>query len=219
MKTQDEILKRLRKLRVRYLRLYAKESQSRCPSNCKWNHTVSVPVAKSSISGSTSVVSGPGFERPVASSHSTSIVVLSESDPFVHVCIYGSENPSLWNGELCYTTEKASSCSWFKPVIQLADIENEFCSLLSDDNYVVNNYPDIAALQWVISDRIYRHKLRFFERVILFIFRFRTRIKPVLKLSEISELEHDSNNTSERDIDLDVLENEDFDPKLKNLFR
>lgn len=215
MKSREEVLRRLKKLRARYLRQYLRQSQDRRPHNCRYNHEVRVPPARSHVSD----VLGPGEERPVTPAKS--LIVLQEESHGEHpvrVCLYGCEDPASWSGELCYTEEKAESCGWFKPEKDPAEAEREFDALLSDDKYVYENYRDVAALQWVLEDRVHRHGPGLLERLWRWFVRPRSVPSPKL-LPPVAELEPTRSDTPSRDVDPDVLENPDFDPKLTNLFR
>lgn len=212
MKSREEILKRLRKLRSRYLRQHLRLSQDRLPANCSYNHEISVGPA----------LSGPARDtgaRPVAPARA-SLVVLQDAGPTT-VCLYGCEDPAAWAGELCYTREKAASCGWFKPKVDPSKAEREFDALMADDAYVYENYPDVAALQWVVDDRIHRHGPGLFERLLRWLFRSRSKVPPQLPPQELPRLPSDPGETDApaRDVDEDVLENPDFDPGLTNLFR
>lgn len=215
MKSREEVLRRLKKLRARYLRQYLRQSQDRRPHNCAYNHEVLVPPAKSHLSD----VPGPGEERPVTPAKS--LVVLQGEpcgDAPIRVCLYGCEDPAGWTGELCYTEEKAGSCEWFKPEKDLAEAEREFDALLSDDAYVYENYRDVAALQWVLEDRVHRHRPGLIERFWRWFGRPRSVPAPKL-LPPVTELDPTQLDIPSRGVDPDVLENPDFDPKLNNLFR
>lgn len=219
MKTKEEVVRRLRKLRVRYLRKHLSLSQDRLPRNCVYNHEVVVGAAKSHIPYE-EAVPGAGQDRPVASSRSTSLVVLQDDEPPMRVCTYGCEDPSTWSGDLCYTAERAASCGWFKPAKPVREAELEFDRLLEDDEYVRDRYPDVATLQWVLEDRVHKHRPGLMERILRWFFRSRTKAPPMLPPPEVEVLGPDpADGTPMRPVDQDVLENPDFDPKLTNLFR
>lgn len=215
MKSREEVLRRLKKLRARYLRQYLRQSQDRHPHNCVYNHEVLVGPARSRLSDPGEDVPGPGEDRPVVPARS--LVVLQDDRPPVRLCLYGCEDPSGWAGELCYTDEKAESCGWFKPRKDSGEAEREFDLLLSDDVYVYENYRDVAALQWVLEDRVYKHRPGLIERLWRWLGRPRSVSAP--KLLPPVELEPAKPVAPPRDVDQDVLENPDFDPKLTDLFR
>jgi len=212
VKSREEVLRRLKKLRARYLRRHLRLSQDRRPRNCSYNHEVQASPARSRFSDPGDDVSGPGDERPVQPARSSSLVVLQD-DPSVRVCLYGCEDPATWAGDLCYTDEKAESCGWFKPEKDPAEAEREFDAMLADDKYVYDHYPDVAALQWVLEDRVHRHRPGLLERLWRRLFRPKSVSKPKL-LPPVADLGSDA-----LDVDQDVLENPDFDPSLTGLFR
>ena len=65
----------------------------------------------------------------------------------------------------------------------------EFNCLMRDDEYVIDNYRDIAALQWVLCTRVKTRRFSGFERLMLLLFSFFK--SPILygrkKLSPIKE--------------------------------
>jgi len=214
VKSKEEVLRRLKKLRARYLRQYLRLSQDRLSRNCTYNHEVLVHPVKSRISDTHDL----GEARPIASARSLIVLQESREDTPVRVCLYGCKDPAEWLGELCYTKEKAESCGWFKPSKDLAEAEKEFDLLLSDDAHVYENYRDMAALQWVLEDRIHKYRPGLLERIWRWFIRSRSIPAPKLPppISEISPTRSDAPPVN---IDLDVLENPDFDSKLTNLFR
>ena len=88
---------------------------------------------------------------------------------------------------------------------------------MKNDKYVCKHYPDIAALQWVIEDRIHKYGYSLLERVLRWLFRYKIKVPKVLQSNELEELDHTFINNEV--IDPDITSNKDFDPKLKNLFR
>ncbi len=214
MKNIETIIKRLRKLRIRYLRKYLLISQNRIPKNCIYNHEITTISTKHNNYGSSFSIND---ERPVADTKTTMVVVLNDKEEFPCVCIYGCEDPSVWEGELCYTVDKAATCDFFKPIHSFNIIENEFNELMKDDEYVRKHYSDIAALQWVIEDRIYKYCPSLIERILRWLLHRKIKVPKKLPVNALKEIESDF--IDNQVIDFDIENNKDFDPKLKNLFR
>ena len=174
MRSREEVLKRLKKLRGRYARQFLKVSQDRLHRNCKHNceHLPQgqVPAAADQDGGPIRMVAGEDVEgliapdRLVRFGRSVSLVVLHDPAP-VRLCMYGSDNPASWAGELCDRDEKAASCPWFSPAVSLQSATAVFDGLMADDEYVYENYKDIAAIQWVLEDRVHKHRHGLWERL------------------------------------------------------
>lgn len=158
MKTKADIEKRLRKLRERYARKYIEASQQRRYENCAYNHKhVPSPIPSS-----------PARAAPLvyhmAPSRQVTLVVLREDKP-IHLCMYGSDDPSKWRGDICDSDDVAQSCKLFRPLVSVDQAKQEFLNLMADDEYVFNNYRDIATLQWVLGERVHVIPLTLWERI------------------------------------------------------
>jgi hypothetical protein len=75
----------------------------------------------------------------------------------------------------------------FKPRVGIENSKKEFLELLGNDEYVFDNYRDVATLQWVLGERVHERALNWFERLILwFRFSFIKVLKPTPRLPESS---------------------------------
>ena len=178
MKTKTQIESRLQKLRIRYAHKHIEATQSRCFKNCKYNieHT---PKKLNYRRIETEMELAPRIQR--------TYLVIEDNNPTVHLCMYGAENAAKWLGETCDEDEKAKKCLMFKPIVSIEQAKSEFLEKLADDEYVFDNYRDIATLQWVLGKRIYDTPLTFFER---FMFWLKTRFwkSETPRLPESSEV-------------------------------
>ena len=159
MKSYSDVKKRLRKLKYRYLRTHLKISQDRLFENCVHGHChYSSPIPqKPQVITSTTLVPR----------HQVTLVVLQDEDKGpATLCMYGSEDISSWSGDVC-VGDKPKSCSVFKPRVSMQDAQNEFIELLANDEYVYDNMKDVAALQWVVNERVAFWKLSLFEKIAL----------------------------------------------------
>jgi hypothetical protein len=164
MKTKEDIQKRLEKLRLRYLRQYVSKANLKSHENCVYNLNQAPLNYKPEVP----------LELSLAPRVSTTLLVIQPESP-IRLCMYGSENPSTWSGDICNDDIKSSSCPYFKPITEESSVVDSFNDLLKDDEFVANNYKDIAALQWVIDDRIHRTSLSVVSKFVLFVdnlFRF-----------------------------------------------
>lgn len=179
MKLEGDIHNRLRKLKARYLLKYLHSTQERVHYNCKFNlqHTPK-KLTYSRVE--------PDLD--IAPRKMNSLVVIQPAAN-VYICTHGMENLG-WNGDLCDSiTDAAPSCKWFVPKVDKDHAEASFDNLLKDDNYVLSNYPDIAALQWVIGKRVYHDRLGFFGRLLyaFSLFLLTWRRKPSLMTEGVPE--------------------------------
>lgn len=93
------------------------------------------------------------------------LVVFGENKT-IHLCMYGADNAATWLGDTCDTDDKAKHCPMFKPRVTLEQARLEFMEKLSDDEYVFNNYRDVATLQWVLGERVHEIPLTWVDRLV-----------------------------------------------------
>lgn len=157
MKTKEDIEKRLKKLMARYAIKHIRSSQDRKHLNCVFNEvhqTVVLPYTRTK-----------SIEMPVAPRDQSTVVVFqNENNGSVHLCMYGSEDSKNWKGSICDSDEVSLSCPMFKPRTSIQESKKEFIEHLADDEYVFNNYRDMATLQWVLGERVHEMSLSLFDR-------------------------------------------------------
>lgn len=175
MKTKEDVEKRLLKLRRRYAHKYIQKSQERKHLNCVYNE----------VHNSTKLRYTHSVDAPLALRNQSTVVVFQNDDNGpVHLCMYDSGDAKEWKGSVCDSDEVSSSCPMFKPRLNLEDAKSEFLDSLADDEYVFNNYRDVATLQWVIGERIHLEPLSITDRIAFFMRSFFIRTpKPVTQLS------------------------------------
>jgi hypothetical protein len=166
MKSKEVVERRLRTLRIRYLKQFVASSQDRLHRNCLYNREHK-PTGQYKSSKSVDV--------DVASRKNVTLVVIQPDPPSIRLCMYGSEDSTKWNGDICDDDVKSQHCPLFRPIMSVEEARLEFQTRLANDDYTYDNYRDIATLQWVLEDRIHKHQLSLWERFIVWI-RFR-RIK------------------------------------------
>lgn len=190
MKTQDEIQKRLEKLRARYCAKHCSMVLSKKPSNCVYAYKHMPRPRQQSTP----------IEYEIAPREVTSLVIIQPDSP-IDLCTYGSDKPETWNGDIC-DDNVACQCRFFKSKIDESNAINDFDKLMADDAYVLEHYKDIAALQWVLNERVYKTRLSLFSRLKIWILnKFRRQEVPKLPKYSIPLEElwnaHDE-NTRER---------------------
>lgn len=158
MKNQRSVLNRAKKLRLRYLKQHVGESQARRHRNCQYN----LEHSPESQGRSPDVV-----ELTLAPREVITTLTVPDSGP-AFLCMYGSESGD-WAGDVCDDDDVARRCKWFKPRKSLEDARVEFMELLADDEWVYENHRDMAALQWVLGDRIHKHGLSLLDRAWIWI--------------------------------------------------
>lgn len=162
MKSKSIIERRLRTLRLRYLKKYIALSQDRIPQNCIYNilHTPTERPKTSQFKA---------FDEDEMTSCRNATLIVIQPDLPIRICTYGSEIPEKWNGDICDTDDVSKGCKYFHPCITVEEAEKEFLSKLVDDEYVYENYPDVAALQWVLEDRVHKYGLSWWERMLVWL--------------------------------------------------
>ena len=182
VKSYSDIKKRLRKLKFRYLRSHLKISQDRLFENCVhgyYHYSSPIPQKpKVAVSGT------------LVPHHQVTLVVLQDEDKGpAPLCMYGSDDPNSWSGDMCLG-DKPKSCSVFKPRVSMESAQAEFTGSLEDDKFVYDNMKDVAALQWVVNERVAFWKLSLLEKISLWFMKFFFR-RPKLLPTSTEELSDD----------------------------
>lgn len=158
MKTQEEVEKRLRKLRRRYARKHIQRSQDRLPCNCIHNEE-HLPVGDLRAPIPTELEISPRIQR--------TLVVLQNHNPGpVRLCMYGAADGE-WSGTICDSESTSRPCPYFQPRLPADSAKIEFLDTLADNEHVFDNYRDMATLQWVLGERVYDMPLTLIDRVVL----------------------------------------------------
>lgn len=161
MKTRDDIEKRLRKLRLRYAHKYVLKSQERRHRNCAFNEIHPVGEAPYTVTQSRELERAP--RRQVT------LVVLNDELDGVGLCMHNASDSSKWEGNTCDSDDVSRSCPLFKPRASAEEAKNGFLELVADDEYVFENYRDVATLQWVLGERVHELSLSWWERLVLWV--------------------------------------------------
>jgi hypothetical protein len=149
MKSESEINKRLDKLYARGTTEYVRLRCGKLPHNCVFNqeHT-----------DQSHDVHGVNFDNfsdrfDLVPNVRNLTLVNDPKSTKIRLCLYGSENPGEWNGDICDDESVSRKCGKFISITEEQEAKNEFYSVLLDDQYVKKNLPEIAALQWVTGRR------------------------------------------------------------------
>ncbi len=142
MKSKLDVSIRLNKLIKRYRKRYIESHLDKTPDNCKYNYEHIGFTSESTKSWDTAI--SPRVQ--------TSLIVIYPQKP-VRLCTYGSESPSDWSGTVCDNDDVSRPCSFFIPTASYESLSRQFDELMLDDKFVLENYPDVAALQWVHESR------------------------------------------------------------------
>lgn len=152
MKTEEDVRARLESLRSKYLRRHVRASQRREHRNCVHNaeHIPKPLPYKRQIP--------TDLER--APRRQVSLVVLNddENSRSIRICMYGADTPSAWQGNTCDSDDVSADCPMFQPMLSSHEAALDFEQSLEDDATVLQKYPDVAALQWVVQDRLHARK-------------------------------------------------------------
>lgn len=180
MKSKSDVLKRLKKLRVRYAKSYIKCSRKREHRNCVYN------LKQEPLQYDASQV-----ELDLAPCYTEIIIASGPEDISTYYCAYGINDPENWSGMICDKDEIAESCKWFAPKATARQAREEFLQLMEDDEYVYENYRDVAILQWILEDRVHKHALSWWERVVLWVCLKLSRTKPPAALPPAEDIPED----------------------------
>lgn len=168
MKSEDKILDRLKKLRIKYARKYVSETQDRSHQNCLHN-CINGPMTFTK-SDYKEFVKTPVDSHDLSRSPTKmeTLVVIQPQAP-VRLCMLGPDGSSTntWSGVICDSDEVSRSCPMFTPGTSPEQAREDFLNLLENDEYVFDNYKDLAALQWVIDDRIHKTPFSLWDRVVM----------------------------------------------------
>jgi hypothetical protein len=155
VKTRSEVESRLKKLRSRYAHKHVESTQQRCFKNCEFNQVHAPAQLEYAPRLETEMELAPRLQK--------TLLVVGQ-DQIVHLCMYGADTPATWPGDTCDTDDKAKRCPMFKPRVSLEQAKNEFLENLSDDEFVFDNYRDVATLQWILGERVHEVPLSLSER-------------------------------------------------------
>jgi hypothetical protein len=178
VKSRSQIEGRLKKLRMRYAQKHVDQTQQRCFRNCEFNleHKPALLQYKAMPT-----------ELELAPRHQQTTLVIHEEGHSVHLCMYGAKDASTWPGDTCEDDDKARHCPMFKPRINLQQARSDFMEKMFDDEYVFNNYRDVATLQWVLGERVHTMGLSLWERFWFWLkIKFWKPIAPLPNLPEAS---------------------------------
>jgi len=158
VKTKVQIESRLRKLRFRYLRKYLADTQKRSHGNCLYNKT-DIPLNHERKTELTPTKLTPRNQ--------VTLLVIQPDKP-VGYCSYPT-NAGSWSGVICDDDDVSKNCKYFTPSINEDESRAIFDSRLQDDGYVLTNFKDVAALQWVLEERAFKIETSFIEKFVLFL--------------------------------------------------
>lgn len=97
-----------------------------------------------------------GLSKKPCNCEHAGLVRGNSSEPLFYVCLLDSDKPREWEGTIC-DPSVPNTCPFFKPFREKEQItqefNHEFDALLSqkDIGSIASQYPDVAALLWVIA--------------------------------------------------------------------
>jgi len=159
MKDEGSIRHKLKQVRYRHLKKRLEHNFKKLPCNCAFNET---HVVRNGSAGS------------------------------VGLCMYGADSPETWEGVLCDAEieggiEQARSCPMFTPLRTKDVVKEEFGSLMDKEPHeVAKDFPDIAALLWVLGDSE-EWNLTIWDNIKLFFFREKVASAPKKLLADPRE--------------------------------
>jgi hypothetical protein len=82
-------------------------------------------------------------------------VISGKHLPVIGLCMLGSEDPTLWPGNICEDPIDAKRCPYFTPIDTKESVQAEFYAQIRDLTWVEANMPEVAGLLWALgSDAI-----------------------------------------------------------------
>lgn len=135
IRTKSQVKKKLRDAKHKYLTKRYRDKLTQCPSNCTFNY------------------------------RHTTVDEESGKEVEIGLCMYGAENPEEWPGMICDDVQTAEQCPYFSCRHDKESIRKEFDEELQDDFKVAHHYKDIAALQWVLKEKVYSWDLAWYQRL------------------------------------------------------
>jgi hypothetical protein len=187
VKSKSNVLKRLKKLRIRYAKSHIKCSQERKHRNCVYNHEQE-PMRRWDP---WVLENDVGVEPELIPCHTEIVIASTAEQSSAFYCTYGSEDPENWSGLICDHDGIARKCKWFTPRTNVKEAREEFLRLMEDDKYVYENYRDIAVLQWVLEDRVHKHALSWWERLVIWLCLVFSKPKPPAALPPADDIPED----------------------------
>jgi len=133
MRTEADIRQKLKQVQYRHLKKLLEANFRQRPCNCAYNE---VHLPRNSHHG-----------KPVG------------------LCMFSAEDPEDWQGVICDEelggVALARECNLFRPHKTKLEIKAEFHDLMTnaDIGTVAAQYPDIAAMMWVLDERVYEPTL------------------------------------------------------------
>ena len=133
MRTEAELRQKLKQVQYRHLKKLLEGNFRQRPCNCAYNEV----------------------HQPRNSQHGKP----------VGLCMYSAENADEWQGVICDEDfggiQTARECGLFQPHKTKMEVKAEFYALMEQEDlgFIAAQYPDIAAILWVLNDRGYKPTL------------------------------------------------------------
>ena len=159
MRLESEIKQRIRGLLVLELNRRVREASLRCPAKCSYNAAHPLDFRKT-VNGE----SNPLYNH------------ISIGDQTLGLCMYGSEDPKSWSGNICDEPIDAKRCLHFTPRVDKKALLIQFQTDLRNADWVQNNLPGMAELLWVL-EMADLPKLPLWKRVWFWL--LRVRVEPI----------------------------------------
>jgi hypothetical protein len=164
MKTDDEVMARIRALLLVEFDRRIEHAQRRLPNRCVHNHRQELDPRKA-------VEDEPNLSYNRVDRRRLPVVNT------MGLCMLGAENPEEWPGNICEDPIDAQRCPYFDPLQTKDALLAEFQEQLKDYQWVEENLPDVYALLWVLSDIFANFHLPWWKRVLFWFLKI--RVEPV----------------------------------------
>lgn len=138
MKTEAEVQDHIRLLLDQEFERRAIEAATKLPRRCVHNHRQPLDSRKQ--------VNGEGNEDYNR--------IVKNGLPVVQtigLCMYGSTDPTNWNGTICEDPIDAQRCPLFTPKVTREEIQQALEGQIRDIEWVKVNLPEVHALLWTLD--------------------------------------------------------------------
>lgn len=135
MRNESEIRNRIRELFQREIDRRFQEAAQRVPVRCRHNYRHPLDVQKQGVDGTPNLT----YNR------------IGDTAKTIGLCLYGSDDPENWGGDICEDVIDAERCPYFEPRELPEQIIEKFRRDMTSVDWIRQNLPDIYHLLWVLE--------------------------------------------------------------------
>lgn len=137
MKNSQEIVERIRFILTGAEQKVLLSAGARLPHLCKYNHRHSLDSRKE-------VAGRPNPDYNTIQGGVANATTLG-------LCMFGSEDPETWSGDICEDPIDAVKCPFFTSRVSEDGLRSEFQANIDNPAWVSDNLPEVHGLLWVLD--------------------------------------------------------------------